>query len=77
VIPGIYGKIFSTNAIIEYDLIKIKNVLLKMHGIKDVIINMDVFPRELKIITSSLVKIEDIENRVKLTGFHALPKEIF
>jgi len=77
VIPGNYGKIFGTNAVEEKDLIKIKNALLNIHGIKDVIINMKKFPKEFTVYTSTLVKVEDIENEVKRFGFHAIPKGLF
>ena len=77
VIPGNYGKIFGTNAVVEKDLIKMKNALLNIHGVKDIIINMEIFPKEFTVYTSTLVKVEDIENEVKRFGFHAIPKGLF
>jgi hypothetical protein len=35
------------------------------------------FPREFTIYTTQIVSIEDIENKVKSVGFHAIPKETF
>ena len=75
VIPGDHGRIFSTNANKEEDLLKIKNAILSISGIKDVIANMDVFPKEFTIYSTKLVKIEEIENEVKLLGFHVIPKK--
>jgi hypothetical protein len=74
VIPGNYGKIFSTDAKKEKNLLKIQEALLQLHGIKEVIINQNIFPYELEIHTSKVVKIEDIEKTVKNVGFHAISK---
>ncbi|MDI5889412.1 heavy-metal-associated domain-containing protein [Flavobacterium yafengii] len=77
VIPGNHGKIFGTNAIEDIDLIEIKSSLLELDGIKEVLLNTEIFPREFTVHTSKMIPISDIENRVKPVGFHAIPKEIF
>lgn len=77
IIPGNYGKVFGTNAKEQKDLERIKNKIQSIKGIADVKINYEVFPREFTVYTSSLVKINDIEDKVKLTGFHAIPKDSF
>ncbi len=77
IIPGNHGKIFGTNAKEQIDLDRIKNKVLTLKGIKDITINSEIFPREFTVYTSELVKVEDIENQVKLTGFHAIPKDLF
>jgi len=77
IIPGNHGKVFGTNAKDQKDLERIKNKVLSLKGIKDVKINSEVFPREFTVYTSELVKVEDIEDKVKLTGFHAIPKDLF
>jgi len=77
VIPGNFGKIFEVNTIKSNQLELIKSVILKVQGVKNVIINEDILPREITVHTSSLVKIEDIEKEVIKTGFHAIPKSIF
>jgi len=77
VIPGNYGKIFGTNAKEQVDLERIKAKVQSIAGIKDVKINKEVFPIEFTVYTSELVKVEDIEEVVKVTGFHAIPKELF
>ncbi|MGB5668314.1 MAG: heavy-metal-associated domain-containing protein [Maribacter sp.] len=77
IIPGKHGKIFSTNAHKRKDLLKIKNAILDFTGVRDVIFNTEVFPKEFTVYTTSFVKIEDIENEVKRFGFHAVPKGIF
>ncbi|TDD74220.1 heavy-metal-associated domain-containing protein [Flavobacterium caseinilyticum] len=77
VIPGNHGKIFATNAIEDLDLLEIKTSLMELDGINDVIVNTDIFPREFTIYTSKMIPISEIENRVKLVGFHAIPKSVF
>jgi hypothetical protein len=77
VIPGNHGKIFGTNAIEDLDLLAIKSSLLELDGIKKVVFNTDIFPREFTVHTSKIVSIRDIENKVKSVGFHAIPKDLF
>lgn len=77
IIPGNYGKVFSTDAKEEKDLLKIKEGIEKIPGIKDVIINFDVYPIEFIIHTTSLIHIDIVENEVKRFGFHAIPKGAF
>ena len=77
VIPGNHGKVFGTNATTNYDLQRIKVKLLSLDGIKDVLINADVFPKEFAIYTSKVVTVKDIEDLVITTGFHAIPKDLF
>lgn len=77
VIPGNHGQIFGTDAKTLQELNKIKTVVEALKGVKDVLINMDAFPREITIHTSTLVKITTIEKEVNKIGFHAIPKGIF
>lgn len=77
VIPGNHGKVFGTNAKTDNDLEKIKRVILKLNGVKDVIVENDKFPIEFIVHTSAMVKIEDIEQEVISVGFHAIPKTLF
>ncbi len=77
VIPGNHGKIFGTNAINDLDLLEIKASLLKLDGIKEVFLNADIFPREFTVHTSKMIPIDAIENRVRMVGFHAIPKGVF
>lgn len=77
IIPGNYGKVFSTDAKKEKDLLKIKVAIENLPGIKDVILNKDVFPVELTIHTNALVHIDVVEKEVMRFGFHAIPKGSF
>jgi hypothetical protein len=77
VIPGNYGKIFGTNAVEDTDLMEIKTQLLELDGIKDVLLNTVIFPREFTVHTNKMVTITAIENAVKSVGFHSIPKDSF
>ena len=77
VIPGNHGKIFGTNAKDLRDLERIKDRILSVQGVKDVIINSEVFPRELTVQTTELITVKQIEDAVISTGFHAIPKGLF
>ncbi|MCM4163389.1 MULTISPECIES: heavy-metal-associated domain-containing protein [unclassified Arenibacter] len=76
VIPGNHGKVFGTNAKEVKDLRRIKEHLLKINGIENVIFNDD-FPVEFTVHTTKMVEIKEIENMVKGLGFHAIPKGLF
>ena len=54
-IPGNHGKIFGTNAIKDLDLLEIKTALMELDGIKDILLNTDIFPREFTVHTSKMV----------------------
>jgi len=77
VMPGNHGRVFATNAKSESRLKEIKSKIMEINGIKDVVVNMEVFPRELTIHTSTIVSIIEIEEAVKKIGFHAIPKSLF
>ncbi|MGJ8659931.1 heavy-metal-associated domain-containing protein [Cellulophaga fucicola] len=74
VIPGNHGKVFGTNAKEQAEIAIVVEAILTVDGIKDVLVNADVFPAELTVHTNAIVEIEKIENAVKPTGFHAIPK---
>lgn len=74
VIPDNYGKLFGTNAIEEEDLLYIKERLLELDGVKKVVIDKEVFPREFTVYTSKMVAVSTIEDLVQLIGFHAIPQ---
>lgn len=77
VIPGNHGKVFETNAETLHDLIRIQKVISKIEGVKDVMINESVFPKEITIHTTALVSVKDIEEAAKEVGLHVLPKDLF
>ena len=75
VIPGNDGRIFGTNAVNEKDLLAIKIAIQELDGIKDIIVNHSIFPREFTVFTINLIAITDIQKKVRQAGFHAIPKE--
>ncbi|MGV9004066.1 heavy-metal-associated domain-containing protein [Flavobacterium sp.] len=75
VIPGSQGKVFGTNATELHSLEIIKNAIQTISGIKEVIINEDVFPREITIYTSEVVTVTEIQEAVIAAGFHVIPKD--
>ncbi|MCW2118770.1 heavy-metal-associated domain-containing protein [Flavobacterium sp. 7A] len=77
VIPGDRGTSFGTNAKEETDLKTIQKMILTIDGIKEVLINLSVFPREFKVFSSKLIPVHLIESKVKSVGFHAISKDPF
>ena len=77
IIPGNHGKTFGTNAENHEDLLKIKDAISQMEGIKGVLVHEDKFPKEFTIHTKSMVSVKEIEDTVIKTGFHAIPKSLF
>ena len=75
VIPGDEGRIFGTNAVNEKDLLAIKTAIEELNGIKDIVLNQVIFPREFTVYTINLIAITDIQKKVRQAGFHAIPKE--
>lgn len=77
VIPGNHGKDFETNATEHTDLLKIKEAMASVSGVKNVNLDENVFPKKFSIHTASVVSVKDIEDAVAKTGFHAIPKSLF
>lgn len=77
IIPGNHGQVFGTNASTIEELNRIKKSVLAVDGVKDVLINAEIFPREITIHTSKMVKVITVEEAVIQVGFHAIPKGLF
>ena len=77
VIPGNHGKIFETNASKDEQMDEIQAKVVKIKGVKDVLLVKDVFPRQFIVHTTELVKIEEIEKAVNELKLHAIPKGFF
>lgn len=77
VIPGDHGKVFDTDANEREDLEKLQQAIMKIDGIKDVLLDETDFPTELTIHTTSVVKIDDIQDAANKKGFHVVPKTLF
>lgn len=77
VIPGDHGKTFETNAKDIRELEIIKKTILRMEGVRDVVINNDVYPREVTVLTTDFISVTEVEAAVHAEGFHVLPKKLF
>lgn len=77
VIPGDHGKIFSCNATNKRELDIIRDSILTISGIRDVVEVSGVFPKELIVHTDEVVHVKDIEKAVMQSGYHVLPKGYF
>ncbi|RYM36090.1 heavy-metal-associated domain-containing protein [Brumimicrobium glaciale] len=77
VIPGNHGKVFGTNAENRTSLNNIKKAILRIDGIRDVLIDEKVFPIELTVHTNDVVSIKEIQKAAISVGFHLIPKGLF
>ncbi len=77
VIPGNHGKIFKTDADDSVELGKIRTAILSVKGVKNVLIEEQEFPNEITVLTTDLVKVDEIQEVVAETGYHVVPKTLF
>ena len=77
VIPGDHGKIFETNAENQSDLDQIKKAILRIEGVSEVLLDNDIYPREITVLTSTFVSVEEVAQAADEEGFHVLPKTLF
>lgn len=77
VIPGDHGKIFETNAESQSDLEQIKKAVIRIEGVKDILLNNEIYPREITVLTSAFVDVEAVAQAAHEEGFHVLPKTLF
>lgn len=77
VIPGDHGKIFETNAENQSDLDQIKKAILSIEGVSEVLLDNDIYPREIIVLTTTFVSVEDVAKAADDAGFHILPKPLF
>jgi len=77
VIPSDHGRIFGTNGSTDSEMETIKSAVEEIDGVKDVVLIAEVFPREFIVYTTKIVSVDDIEEAVKRTGLHCIPKGIF
>lgn len=77
VIPGDHGKIFETNAENQGELEQIKKAILRIEGVKDVVPNNEIYPREITVLTSDFVNISEVAQAAHEAGFHVLPRTLF
>ena len=56
----------------KHELEEVKNAVMSVDGIKNCIVNEEVFLAEITVCTS-----KDVENKVKAKVFHAIAKGMF
>ncbi len=77
VIPGNYGKKFTTDANNLEELNQIQKALMELDGVNDVIFEADSNPTVFIVHTNKVVSVSDIEEKVKLLDLHAVPTGLF
>lgn len=73
VIPGNYGKKFTTDADEQEEFEKIREALRTLDGVKDVMFEQGSKPTVFVVHTNKVVSVKDIEDRVKAVDLHAIP----
>lgn len=77
VIPGNHGKKFTTDAKNLDEFKKIKNTLLKLEGVSNVIFESNSDPIVFVVHTDRVVKVDTIQKTIKLLNLHAVPTGLF
>lgn len=77
IIPGNDGTTFGTDAKSIRELNKVLFAIMRIRGIKDVIIDTEKFPREFTVHTTKIIKVREIQDKIKAVGYHAIPKSLF
>ncbi len=77
VIPGDHGRVFMVDINNEKDFEEVREKILRIEGVKDVLYDAKVFPKEMTIHSLNLVKVTDIQDAVRQQGFHAVPAGLF
>mgnify|MGYP000651645976 CR=1 FL=1 len=73
VIPGNYGKKFTTDAKTPDEFKQIEEKLMKLDGVKDVMFENGSKPVVFVIHTNKVVAVKTIEDKVKELELHAVP----
>ncbi len=77
VIPGHYGKKFTTDANNKEEFQQIYDALINIEGIKNILFEEGSNPTVFVVQTNKVVRVEDIKNKVKLLNLHAIPTGLF
>ncbi len=77
VIPGNHGKTFIVDITEKEEFEKVREQILKIEGVEDVLYDDKPYPHEIKVHSSKFVKIKDVQNAVRDKGFHAVPAGLF
>ncbi|MGJ8592915.1 MAG: heavy-metal-associated domain-containing protein [Aquaticitalea sp.] len=77
VIPGNYGKKFTTDAKNPEEFKQIEDALMTLEGVKDVVFENGSTPTVFVVHTNKVVNVHEIENKIKLLDLHAVPTGLF
>lgn len=77
VIPGNYGKKFTTDAKHPNDLTKIQEALMQLDGIKDVLFESENKAIVFVIHTNKVISVKEIEDCIRDLNLHAVPTGLF
>ncbi|MEZ4936989.1 MAG: heavy-metal-associated domain-containing protein [Crocinitomicaceae bacterium] len=77
IIPGKHGTTFGTDAKSSIELHKILQAIATINGVRDVIFNTEKFPREFTVRTTRMIKVSEIQSKIKAVGYHAIPTGFF
>ncbi len=77
IIPGNYGKKFTTDVDEASEQAKLEVAIMEVEGVKDVVFEKDVFPLVFTVYTNQVVDITDLQNKALELGFHVIAKEPF
>lgn len=76
IIPGNYGKKFTTDVNEPSEKSKLEAAILKVKGVTAVIFGTT-YPLELTVHTDKVVNISEIQEKAKELEYHVIPKEPF
>ncbi len=77
VIPGNYGKKFTTDAKDLEDFKRIEAAILELEGVKDVVFESKETPVVFAVHTTQVVEVDAIQDKVQLLDLHAVPTGLF
>lgn len=77
IIPGNYGKKFTTDVDEPSEKTKLEAGLMEVDGVKEVVFEDDVYPLEFTVYTNHVVNITDLQDKAQELGFHMFAKGPF
>jgi len=77
VLPGKKGKIFSTNAETDKQLLEVVAKVQKIEGVTKAEAILNTFPREFKVHADEKVSVEEIQEVTKELNVNSLVKSLF
>lgn len=76
VIPGPHGSVFMVDIPDRHEFERVRDKILKVEGVEDVLFNDQTYPHEMTVHTLTLVKVKEIQEVVRDKGYHAVPARL-